>query len=211
MSTLSISTLEMGPDEPRHTEIINVNNELLITNGHDQTPEKELEESMLEMELTNGIKEPNFPPIHQESSHINNIEPIETNGFIGNGDNLGFNIDNTKEDIINLNNDDFNNDNNEDNEIHLSDNCLKYSSTLKMNNKIDLFNKNSDINHNGDIKKLLIDNDNCIEEDSDNDKSESKSETTLCASPKVVAACRNAKSNETSTDTLVAENGIISG
>lgn len=63
-----------------------------------------------------------------------------------------------------------------------------------------------DINHNGEMN--FGEQLKCVDDDSDNDRSESKSEVTLCPSPNV-SACRSAKSNETSTDTLVAENGIV--
>lgn len=84
-------------------------------------------------------------------------------------------------------------------------NVLLLNVDLKVS-KID--HNKSDINHNGQIG---------FEEDSDNenDLSESKSEVTLCNSPNVAAVQSNgktsssAKSNETSTDTLVAENGIV--
>lgn len=187
MSALSISTIDIEPEESRNSDIISIVPENL-TNGHDQTPENELAESMLETELTNGLKESDFPPL--PSINTPKPQPVETNGF---EPNLGFNgTCDTKENYLN---------DIEIDDIH-SESCLKHD----IINKIDIY-KTADINHNGEIKKC---EESCVEEDSDNEKSESKSEITLCASPKVVTACRTGKSNETSTDTLVAENGVIS-
>lgn len=171
MSALSLSTLDIPSDEPVRNDMNGVTE---LTNGHDQTPENELAESMAET-ISNGI----------ENSIENEIEKTLENGY-----NLGFNNDDetTKENV-------------EINEVNHV-NCTKYN--IKVN-KLE-YNK-GDINHNGDVKKY---EENCVEEDSDNEKSESKSEVTLCASPMIANLCRNAKSNETSTDTLVAENGVIS-
>lgn len=174
MSALSISTLEIASDEPVRSPEINGLMEN-FTNGHDQTPENELAESIDES-LPNGV----------ENGIENELEKTLENGY-----SLGFNEDITKENL----------ELNEHN--HFNEYCPKYNN-LKVN-KIEY--SKSDINHNGEVKKC---EENCPEEDSDNEKSESKSEVTLCASPMVVNVCRNAKSNETSTDTLVAENGVIS-
>lgn len=213
----------MGPDEVRSVEINNVIVDGL-TNGHDRTPENELAETLQEPMYENGVKENMyFSPIRlskislQESSfkincnmQINNDnkndmlnDKIFNNHCDMMGDSKSMAFDEpiyTKERAI------F--DVHDDDDVNELKNNMLRGKFGAMKLKMDVYNK-SDINHNGDVKKC--DENNCGDEDSDNEKSESKSEVTLCASPMVVtAACRNAKSNETSTDTLVAENAIIS-
>lgn len=95
--------------------------------------------------------------------------------------------------------------------LEFENNWMKTEFTSELLLNLDLkivkdFSK-SDINHNGELNCGKCDDDS----DNENDRSESKSEVTICNSPNVAASICNksATSNETSTDTLVAENGII--
>lgn len=214
MSTLSLSTLEVGPEEVRNVEV-NIPLTLNLTNGHDQTPENELAELMDETRISNGVTENGYTDdtITEKTNGItigNNSGIMITEKLLNkkyselNGDieNLGFNDGIYTKDDFDFNIDDVNGVK----ANHLNEINTRFTKLNKISNE-DFYNsKSADINHNADVKKFENG-----DEDSDNEKSESKSEVTLCASPMVATACRNVKSTETSTDTLVAETGVISG